>query len=45
MEPAVKDKYPDQEIICGSFTEAVKGVPEKEFTAHREKDADCRRCE
>ena len=42
--PAVKDKYPDQKILWGSFSEATKGVPEKEFTTHREKDADCRRC-
>ena len=44
MGPAVKDKYPDQEILWGSFSEATKGVPEKEFATHREKDADCRRC-
>ena len=42
--PAVKDKYPDQEILWGSFSEATKGVPEKEISSHREKDADCRRC-
>ena len=42
--PAVKDKYTDQEILWGSFSEATKGVPEKEFANHREKDADCRRC-
>ena len=42
--PAVKDKYPDQEILWGSFAEAVKGVPDNEFTKHREEDADCRRC-
>ena len=42
--PAVKDKYPDQEIRWGSFSEATKGVPENEFTTHQEKDADCRRC-
>ena len=42
--PAVKDKYPDQEILWGSFAEAVKGVPDNEFTKHREGDADCRRC-
>ena len=42
--PAVKDKYPDQEILWGSFSEATKGVTEKEFGTHREKDADCRRC-
>ena len=40
--PAVKDKYPDKEILWGSFSEATKGVPEKEFATHREKDADCR---
>ena len=39
--PAIKDKYPDQEILWGSFSEATKGVPEKEFATHREKDADC----
>ena len=27
--PAVKDKYPDQEILWGFFSEATKGVPEK----------------
>ena len=42
--PAVKNKYLDQEILWGSFSEATKGVPEKEFATHREKDADCRRC-
>ena len=42
--PAVKDKYPEQEILWGSFAEAVKGVPDDEFKTHREKDADFRRC-
>ena len=42
--PAVKDKYLDQEMLWGSFSEATKGVPEKEFATHREKDADFRRC-
>ena len=42
--PAVKDKYPEQEILWGSFAEAVKGVPDDEFKKHREEDADCRRC-
>ena len=42
--PAVKDKYPDQEILWGSFAEAVKGVPDDEFKKHREEDSDCRRC-
>ena len=42
--PAVKDKYPDQEILWGSFAEAVKGVPDNKFPKHREEDADCRRC-
>ena len=42
--PAVKDKYPDQKILWGSFAEAVKGVPDSEFTKHEEEDADCRRC-
>ena len=42
--PAVKDKYPDQEILWGSFAEAVKGVTDNEFPKHREEDADCRRC-
>ena len=42
--PAVKDKYPDQEMLWGSFSEVTKGIPEKEFTSHREKDANCRRC-
>ena len=41
---AIKDKYPDQEILWGSFSEATKGVPEKEFATHREKDAECQRC-
>ena len=40
--PAVKDKYPEQEILWGSFAEVVKGVPDEEFRIHREKDADCR---
>ena len=44
MGLAVKDKYPEQEILWGSFAEAVKSVPDDEFKAHREKDADCRRC-
>ena len=44
MGPAVKDKYPEQEILWGSFAEAVKSVPDNEFKTHREKDADCRRC-
>ena len=42
--PAVKDKYPEQEILWGSFAEAVKGIPDDEFKKHREEDADCRRC-
>ena len=42
--PAVKDKYPDQEMLWGSFTEAVKGTPDNEFAKHQEEDADCRRC-
>ena len=42
--PVVKDKYPDQEILWGSFAEAVKGTPDNEFAKHREEDADCRRC-
>ena len=42
--PAVKDKYPDQEILRGSFAETVKGVPDNEFAKHWEEDADCRRC-
>ena len=42
--PAVKDKYPEQEILWGSFAETVKSVPDDEFKTHREKDADCRRC-
>ena len=42
--PAVKDKYPEQEILWGSVAEAVKSVPDDEFKTHREKDADCRRC-
>ena len=42
--PAVKDKYPDQEILWGSFAEVVKGIPDNEFTKHRKEDADCRRC-
>ena len=42
--PAVMDKYPDQEILWRSFSEATKGVPENEFTSHREKDANCQRC-
>ena len=42
--PVVKDKYPVQEILWRSFAEAVKGVPDNEFTKHREEDADCRRC-
>ena len=42
--PAVKDKYPDQEILWGSFAEAVKGVLDNKFTKHREEDVDCRRC-
>ena len=44
MGPAVKDKYPDQEIRWGSFAEAVKGVTDDEFKKHREEDSDCRRC-
>ena len=44
MGPAVKDKYQDQEILWGSFAEAVKAVPNNEFRKHREEDADCRRC-
>ena len=32
--PAIKDKYPDQEILWGSFSEATKGVPEKEVASH-----------
>ena len=42
--PAVKDKYLDQEILWGSFAEAVKGVPDDEFKKHRKEDSDCRRC-
>ena len=42
--PAVKDKYPDQEILCGSFAEAVKGTTENKFVKYREDDANCRRC-
>ena len=42
--PAGKDKYPEQEILWGSFTEAVKCIPDDEFKKHREEDADCRRC-
>ena len=34
MGPAVKDKYPDQEILWRFFSEATKGVPEKEFASH-----------
>ena len=44
MGPAVKDKYPDQEILWGSFAEPAKGVCDDEFKKHREEDADCRRC-
>ena len=43
MGPAVKDKYLDQEILWGSFAEAVKGVPDDEFKKHREEDSDCQR--
>ena len=42
--PAVKDKYPEQQILWGSFAEAVKSVPDDKFKTHREKDADCRQC-
>ena len=42
MGPAVKDKYLEQEILWGSFAEAVKGIPDDEFKKHREEDADCR---
>ena len=42
--PAVKDKYPEQEILWGSFAEAVKSIPDNKFKTNREKDADCRRC-
>ena len=34
MGPAVKDKYPEQEILWGSFAEAVRGVPDDEFKTH-----------
>ena len=43
-ELAVGDKYLEQEILWGSFSEAVKGTPDEEFKNHREKDADCRQC-
>ena len=42
--PAVKDKYPEQEILRGSFAEVVKSIPDDEFKSHREKDANCRQC-
>ena len=42
--PAVKDKYPKQEILWRSFAEAVKSVPDDEFKTHREKNTDCQRC-
>ena len=42
--PGVKDKYLDQEILWGSFAEAVKNVPDDEFKQYREEDTDCRRC-
>ena len=42
--PTVKDKYPDQEILWGSFADAVKGVPDDEFKKHRGADSDCQRC-
>ena len=42
--PAVKDKCPEQEILCGSFAKAVKGIPDDNFTKHRQEDADYRRC-
>ena len=42
--PTVKDNYLDQEILWGSFAEAVKGIPDDEFKKHQKEDADCQRC-
>ena len=42
--PDKRDKFPDQELFCGEFKEAIKAVPEEELHEYWKKKADCRWC-